>query len=337
MKLLSHLHSSDRDQLSILASDELPIQFLPEFSEFYKEYYNEKLFIVFSSELEAYIPFRIYKSRTFNLGQILHAPIDSNTFKELAPKDQLIFFNAFLRFLKENDLCERLVQPHPYGILGALPPNTQSCEFGTYIIDLANQTNEEIFEKFNPKYQKAINHSIKNGAVIRTGWEAFDDFHKVYSVTMQRVNLAVDSKIYFQKQYENLGEKHITTGVVYDEGKPIGCVFFIHTNYAAYCTHAGSDGDSKLYGAVKLLHFEMMKQLKAKGVRRYDLVGVRLKNKNHSLDGIFRFKKGFGGELKTGYLWKKDVRPFSAKLYDLLRNVKVNKELSKDIIDQENE
>jgi lipid II:glycine glycyltransferase (peptidoglycan interpeptide bridge formation enzyme) len=83
--------------------------------------------------------------------------------------------------------------------------------------------------------------------------------------------------------------------VVYDEGNPIGSVFFIHTNYAGYCTHAGSQGESKLYGAVKLLHYEMMKQLKKKGVKRYDLVGVRLKNTNPALEGIFRFKKGFGG------------------------------------------
>ncbi len=52
-------------------------------------------------------------------------------------------------------------------------------------------------------------------------------------------------------------------------------VFFIFTKYAAYCTHAGSYGETKLYGAMKLLHFEMMKMLKNLGVKRYDLVGVK--------------------------------------------------------------
>ncbi|MEP7171199.1 MAG: peptidoglycan bridge formation glycyltransferase FemA/FemB family protein [Bacteroidota bacterium] len=337
MKLLSHLNSSDRDQLSALNNNELPIQFLPEFANFYQDFYQVQLNIVFSERLEAYIPFRIQKAKTFRLGQILHAPVDSNTFKELSSKDQLIFFNAFIRYLKENNLCERLIQPHPYGILGALPPSAQSCEFGTYITDLANQTVEEIFNNFNPKYQKAIHHSEKHGAVVRSGWELFDDFYETYHATMQRVHLAADSRNYFQKLYEHLGEKHVTIGVVYDDGKPIGSVFFIHTNYAGYCTHAGSQGESKLYGAVKLLHYEMMKLLKEKSVKRYDLVGVRLKNKNPALEGIFRFKKGFGGELKTGYLWKKDINPVKAKLYDVLRNIKTNKELTKDIIDQENE
>jgi hypothetical protein len=337
MRLLSYFNSADRDHLSVLNNDGLPIQFLHEFADFYDAHYNEKIFIVFSERLEAYLPFRVQNSKTFKLGQILHAPVDSNTFQELAPKDQLIFFNALIRFLKENNLCERLIQPHPYGILGALPPQTQSCEFGTYIIDLEIHSIDEIFDNFNPKYQKAIHHSQKNGAIVKFGWDVFDDFYETYLATMNRVHLSADYKNYFQRQYKILGEKHVSVGVVYDEGKPIGSVFFIHTNYAAYCTHAGSQGESKLYGAVKMLHFEMMKFLKEKGVKRYDLVGVRLKNKNPALEGIFRFKKGFGGELKTGYLWKKDINPVKAKLYDVLRNIKTDKELTRDIIDQVNE
>ena len=336
MKVLSHINPPDREQLSVLCNNEFPIQFLPEFTSFSEDYFSEKLYIVYSERLEAYIPLKILRRKTFKLGQILHAPIDSNTFKELTPKDQLIFFNALIRFLKGSDLCERLIQPHPYGILGALPPNTKSCEFGTYIIDLANLSKEEIFHNFHLKYQKAVHHSQKNGAIVKFGWELFDDFYDVYSATMKRVNLIADSKDYFQRQFKYFGEKHITTGVVYDQERPIGSVFFIHTNYAGYCTHAGSEGESKLYGAVKLLHFDMMKLLKSKGVKRYDLVGVRLKNKNPALDGIFRFKKGFGGELKTGYLWKKDIHPVKAKIYDMLRNIKTKKELIKDIIDQEN-
>ena len=81
----------------------------------------------------------------------------------------------------------------------------------------------------------------------------------------------------------------------------------------------------------------MMKHLKQLGVKRYDLVGVRLKNNDPALEGIFRFKKGFGGDLKTGYLWKTDLNPLEAKLYDyLVRFKNRNKKPAKDIIDQIN-
>lgn len=337
MKILSHLNPADRSQLAVFYNEEAPFQFLPEFTNFYHDYYHEKLHIAYSPGLDAYLPLRLFRSKVFRLGQILHAPLSTANYSALAPKDQLIFFNALIRFLKENNKCERLVQPHPYGILAALPPNSLYCEFGTYIIDLANQTEEEIFEKFDKKYQKAIHHAQKHGAEVKFGREIFDEFYQTYAATMQRVNMPADYRSYFFKLHEHLGEKHVTPAVVYDNGCPIGCVFFIFTKYSGYCTHAGSAGDSKLYGAMKLLHFEMMKRLKSLGVKRYDLVGVRMKNNNPSLEGIFRFKKGFGGDLKTGYLWKTDIQLIRAKLYDILVQLKNrNKNISKDIIDQVN-
>lgn len=337
MILLNHLNSAHQEQLSVLATDEVPFQFLPEYTKFYKEYFSEEIYIIYSEELEAYLPIKLYKSKVFRLGQILHAPIMAKNYSELPLKDQLLFFNALIRFLKDKKICKRLTQPHPYGILAALPPHVQYCEFGTYIVELATQSEETIFEKFHPKYQKAVIHSQKHNAIVKFGKEVFDDFYETYLATMQRVNIIADSKSYFLKLYEFLGENHVTPGVVYDNDMPIGAILFVHTKYAGYCTHAGSQGESKLYGAVKLLHFEMMKRLKQQGVKKYDLVGVRLRNKNPTLEGIFRFKKGFGGDLKTGYLWKTDLFPKEAKVYDFLVRIKnSNKKISKDIIDQIN-
>lgn len=337
MKILNHLDNRDKKQLSVFDTDDVPFQFLPQYTNFYLDYYKENLNIAYSTVLDAYIPLRVYKSKMFRLGRILHAPFSTKNNAELSASDQLLFFNELISFLKQNNLCERLVQPHPYAILSALPPNSQYCEFGTYIIDLANQTNEEIFKKFDKKYQKAIDHSQKNCAQIKIGSAVFDDFYQTYLMTMHRVNQPAEYKSFFTKLYIHLGENRVLPGVVYDQGNPIGCVFFIFTKYAAFCTHAGSQGNSKLYGAMKLLHYEMMRHLKNLDVKRYDLVGVRLKNTNPTLEGIFRFKKGFGGDIKAGYLWKTDLNPLRAKLYDLLVRLKNrNKTLAMDIIDQVN-
>jgi lipid II:glycine glycyltransferase (peptidoglycan interpeptide bridge formation enzyme) len=79
----------------------------------------------------------------------------------------------------------------------------------------------------------------------------------------------------------------------------------------------------------------MMKHLRDKGVKTYDLVGVRLNSSNESLQGVFRFKKGFGGDLKEGYLWKIDIAPIPMKIYDFLVRIRQGKNIQKDIIDQE--
>jgi FemAB family len=333
MNIYSHLNKADQQTLSALTQD-APFQFLPGFSHFYKNYMEESLEIIHSSKLNAFIPVRFFSTKLFKLAQILHAPIRLN--KELNAKEQLEFFNELIEFFNERNLSERLIQPHPYGILGAVPEHARSCEFGTYVIDIKNQSEEAIFDKFHPKYQKAIHHTEKNGGVVRFGEEVLNDFYTCYIATMERSGMLMEPIEYFQSLYTYLSPDNVTVGVVYDNNEPIGGIFMLHSKFAALCTHAGSRGDSKLYGAMKFLHFEMMKRLRLLEISKYDLVGVRIGNNDPALEGIFRFKKGFGGDLKTGYLWKIDIHPLRARMYDFLVKIKHSGHKYRDIIDQVN-
>ncbi len=333
MKQLSWLNPKDSELLSGLNNNS-PFQFLPGFSKIYKEYSGEKVFLIYSENLKAFLPIRLFTSHFIKFIQILHAPIRDN--KELNSEEQLQFFNEFIEYCKTNNLCERLVQPHPYGILSAIPNGSKYCEFGTYITDLATKSDEEIFKQFHPKYQKAIHHTEKSGGVVKFGIEVLEDFYKCYEHTMRKAGAISENIQYFKAYCKYLGSENATPAVVYDNGNPVGGIFVVHTNYSALCTHAGSMGDTKLYGSMKYLHFEMMKRMKSLGVKKYDLVGVRIGNNDPALEGIFRFKKGFGGELKKGYLWKIDIDPLKTRVYDFLLKLRHPGNLYKDIIDQVN-
>jgi hypothetical protein len=56
----------------------------------------------------------------------------------------------------------------------------------------------------------------------------------------------------------------------------------------------GASAERFVTGTGQLLQWEIMRFLKARGVRWYDLGGVRTADPNN---GIFQFKGGFGGEL----------------------------------------
>jgi len=335
MKLLSHFNTSDKKLLNII-NDDWPFQFLPGFSSFNLAFYTQHVFIVFDEELQAFMPIRFQDYKIFSHGQILFAPMRNA--KELSPEEQLLFFENLKKTLYYGGNCERLMQPHPYSILAAHPAGSEYCEFGTYVVDLENQTPEVILEKFHPKYQKAVSHSVKNNAVVKIGMDVLPDFFRAYETTMKRINKYYDSYSYFENLLKYLGDERICCAVVYDQGEVVSGIFLIYTKYGAFLTHAGTQGESKLYGAAKLLNFETMKYLQNKGVKRYDFVGVRLKNENNpELEGVFRFKKGFGGDLKQGYLWKHDILPMKAKLFDILLYVKTKGKKSFDIIDQVNQ
>lgn len=333
MQLLSHLNSSDQQHLSVF-TDESPFQFLPEFTEFNKDYFKSDLAIFYSRELDAYIPARIFGNSLIRFVQIQHSPIRNN--KELSANEQLVFFDELITYCREKKIGQRFIQPHPYAILSAYPHNSKHCQFGTYLIDLKNQTEEEMFNKLKKNYAPQIKQAINHGVVCKFGREVLKDFYLCYKTTMQNAGKSYDDFNYFEFLYKHFGEKHITTGVVYENNSPEAGIFVIHTRYAALYTHGGSMGESKLKGCMKLLIWECMKMLKNKGVAKFDFVGVRINSSDSSLQGIFNFKRGFGGDLKEGYLWKMDLSPIKTSVYDWLLKIKNPGASLKDIIDQEN-
>ncbi len=332
MHLLSHLNAADRPLLHDV-DERFPFPFLREYAAFFRDYHRQDLFLLYSPAFEAWMPLRIIRTKLATLGQVFFAPFGRSG--ELVPKDQLIFFNMMLRYIRRTGLCDRLIQPYPFVVLGALPPFVRSCEFGTYIIDL-QRSMDDIFESFAPKYKKAVRHAIRHEARVDVSWNAFDDFYEAYRQTMERVHMPAEPETYFRALHRHLGDRHALPAVVYDGDRPVGSAFYVYTRYAAFCTHAGSLSGSSIYGAMKLLHYRVIGHMKKQGVSRYDLVGVRLRNTDPALEGVFRFKKGFGGDLRSGYLWKTDIHPLRMNLYDSVLALRQFRRRHKDIIDQSN-
>lgn len=334
MRFINYYHSEFSSYLSVI-NDDWPFTFLQGYSDFQKNYYGEEIHIVLDEETGAMMPVRFLNLKLFSPAQILFAPVKNGV--ELESHEQAQFYRKFIQALTLRGNCERIAQPSTNCVLSAVPQDATYCDFGSYIVDLENQTEEEIFKKFHPKYQKAVNHSLNNEAGVRFGKETLPDFFTTYEQTMKRVNMSYDKYDYFEQLYRDLGNNHLCCGVVYENNQPVSGIFLVYTRYSAFLTHAGTISGSKLYGAAKLLNLEAMKQLKAQGVKRYDFVGVRIKNSTPELEGVFRFKKGFGGDLKTGYLWKKDILPAKAGLLDAIIYLRSGGKAGKDIIDQVNE
>jgi Acetyltransferase (GNAT) domain len=333
MEVFSHLVPNHRERLSVF-TDDSPFQFLEGFTTFSNEFLNNKLVIAYSKTLNAFMPLRLFGNALIKFGQIQHAPISDNI--ELEASKQLDFFNELLLFCSRQNICDRFIQPHPYGILLAKPEGVKFCNFGSYIIDLKNQTEEEILHRFKKNYVTEIRQTENRGATAKFGYNVLQDFYTCHQHTMQNAGKLTDSIEYFEAMYKHLGEKNITTGVVYEDGNPIGSLFVIHTKYAAIYTHAGTMGKTKLSGRMKFLNWECIKRMKAIGVNKYDFTGVRLDNTDPVLEGIFTFKQGFGGDLKKGFLWKKDLEKVKTTAYDLLMKVKNPGGKFMDIIDQVN-
>jgi len=318
-----------------LFDDRWPLPFHEELANYNFDTTQIDTLIFYDKQINAYMPVRYIKVKLLKFGQIQYAPLSDGEL--LSEEEEKLFLDHFIEYCRKKHLFHHLIQSHPSGFTRSFPNSSAYCPFGSYVTNLSLFDDESLLTSYDPKYKKAIAHSIKNGATVKLGLDQLPQFYILYQNSINKAKIYCDSHSSIQTLLRNLGPDKCEIGVVYDGEQAIGAILVQFTKHTAYVTHAGMGGDSKLYGAMKYLHFEMMKHLRDKNVKFYDFVGVRINNKTASLDGIFRFKKGFGGKLNSGYLWKIDLNTSIMKVYNKIYDFRF-KDLPhmKDIIDQEN-
>jgi lipid II:glycine glycyltransferase (peptidoglycan interpeptide bridge formation enzyme) len=104
------------------------------------------------------------------------------------------------------------------------------------------------------------------------------------------------------------------------ENKIIGGVVVFTFKDTAYYMYGGFDNDFRQLMGNYLIHWEIMRQRQAAGLKYYDLQGVPLiKDESHPMYGFYRFKKGFNGQ-EVEFIGEYDFAPLSWP-YQLWQNL----------------
>jgi lipid II:glycine glycyltransferase (peptidoglycan interpeptide bridge formation enzyme) len=83
---------------------------------------------------------------------------------------------------------------------------------------------------------------------------------------------------------------------------------------------------------MNLLKWQSILHFRKLGVKRFNLVGVRINPaKGSKQEGLYNSKKRFGGQLLQGYMWKYPLNPLKYAVY----SVAVRVQRGGDIVDQE--
>ena len=314
-----------------------PYVYLESYSEFSIKNKNQKV-LYFYDENDNSIACSIWSNKFLNLLQPLYPPL--NKFgTRIDNVDEELFLNKFIAFIQASHICDRISAPTNFAIFKTAPLTSKHADFGTYFIDLENNTEEELFLTIHSKHKNVIRNAKKNGVTIEYNTEkALIDFYELYLLTMQRSSMHFERFEYFKNEVTVL-TNNIIYGVVYDGAIPLGGLFMPYTKFGAFYLFGASADKITINGAMNYLHWNTIKLLKKKGVKRYDFVGARLSDiSNTKLHGIQQFKSRFGATLEKGYLWKLDISTFKCFMYDtlLLLKLVVKKQTNFiDIIDQE--
>ena len=177
----------------------------------------------------------------------------------------------------------------------------------TIIIDIKN-SEEEVLARMKQKTRYNIRLAKKKGVIIRA-WDDIESFHKMMLVTGGRDSFGIHSREYYCRAYELFHPLGMCELLVAEyEGKPLAALMVFGRGRRAWYFYGASTDEERNRMPTYLLQWEAIKWAKARGCEEYDLWGVpdedektleaNFETRHAGLWGVYRFKRGFGGELK---------------------------------------
>ena len=197
---------------------------------------------------------------------------------------------------------ERQLFPKPWSIS---PYNIQPPR--TIVIDIQG-SDEEILAHMKQKCRYNIRLAEKKGVTIRI-WEDLSNFHKMMQITGDRNGFGVHSFEYYQRAYQlfhPIGKCELL--VAEYEGQAIAALMVFASGQRAWYIYGASIDEERNRMPTYLLQWEAMRWARARGCKEYDLWGVpdedeeeleaKFETRSDGLWGVYRYKRGFGGEIK---------------------------------------
>lgn len=196
-------------------------------------------------------------------------------------------------------------------------------------LPVKGKTEEELLNSFESKWRYNIRLAVRKGVTVRIcGPEMLEDFYRIMVETGMRDNFVTRPLSYFRRMMDSMGE-HLRLYMAFYEDKPIAGTLAIHYGDKVWYLYGASSNSYRNVMPNYLLQWEMMRWALAEGCTLYDFRGVSGDlSPDNPLYGLYRFKKGFGGEF-TEFCGEFELclKPGVSRSIELLRKV-YNKTMS---------
>jgi len=230
------------------------------------------------------------------------------------------------------------VEPHLWegesdSVLGWLP--TQGFRLSpheiqplrTLIVNLEG-SEDEILARMKQKTRYNIRLSARKGIVVRTSHDV-ERFHNLILLTGERETFGVHSQEYYRRAYEHFAPQgQCELFIAEYDGEPLAAVMVFAFGATAWYFYGASSNQHRNLMAPYAAQWEAMRWARSQGCREYDLWGVpdtdletleaEFTSHRDGLWGVYRFKRGFGGQLKRGIgVWDRVYNPIVYTIYRL--------------------
>ncbi|MDO4741938.1 MAG: peptidoglycan bridge formation glycyltransferase FemA/FemB family protein [Candidatus Saccharibacteria bacterium] len=169
----------------------------------------------------------------------------------------------------------------------------------TVLIDLT-KSEDELLANMRRQTRYEVRRAKKLGIKVEKGrsTELFEEFHEVQTATAERQHFVPPNKktlLAEREAFQNDAEIYVAKT---KDDQPIAYgLILVNGDEGEYYEAASTELNHKLPGA-HALQWQVMKDLKARGILRYNLWGIAPPNQpHHRYAGVTTFKTGFGGEV----------------------------------------
>ena len=177
----------------------------------------------------------------------------------------------------------------------------------TVIVSLEG-TEDEILARMKQKCRYNVRLAEKKGVTVRT-WDDLDGFHRMMTVTGGRDGFGVHSLEYYKKAYDLFHPTGMADILMAEyEGRPLAALIVFALGSRAYYLYGASTDEERNRMPTYLLQWRAMQWARERGCTEYDLWGVpdtdeetleaQFESRSDGLWGVYRFKRGFGGEVR---------------------------------------
>ena len=194
----------------------------------------------------------------------------------------------------------------------------------TIEIDISGEE-DLILARMKQKTRYNIRLATRKGVIIRedTDINTFMDLMKITSVRDEFTTYPDEYYASVYRHFQERGGKLLTAEV---EHHPVASLMVFARGSRAWYLYGASSNEHRNLMPTYLLQWEAIRWARTQGCKTYDLWGVpdedeatleaNFMSRSDGLWGVYRFKRGFGGEVKRGVgPWIRVYKPLWYRLY----------------------
>ena len=198
----------------------------------------------------------------------------------------------------------------------------------TLVVNISGEE-ELVLARMKQKTRYNIKLAQKKGVVVHPS-DDLNGFYRLMQTTAGRDQFGVHSLAYYRRAYDLFHPRGACELLVAEyEGTPLAALIVFAHGSRAWYFYGASANDHRDRMPTYLLQWEAIRWARARGCQEYDLWGVPDENeevlendfttRKDGLWGVYRFKRGFGGELRRAAgPWDRVYQPPLYRLYQWL-------------------